>query len=222
MTPKYPSFDGPAPTFEYTLALAAILMIATFILYRQRVAALRQKFTAAGESFEGSLRACAKISAYMDHHEEPGFAILRVCAKSILFLGLLQWHYHVGYLVMLLVLLLESSLDTMRILLAYWNCKRLDSLSVIADDEAHELRAAATKLNPTNVYEDLTKPRSIAILVFLTQVVLVGLVMDDSYRTTTRACFSGAEGGCPVLTSVGTLIVCFVCVLPRSFIECNK
>ena len=185
--------------------MAILLLVATFVLYRQRVKALEQKFTAAGESFEGSLRVCAKISAYMDHHEEPGFAILRVCAKSLLFLGFLQWHYHIGFLIMMLVLLAESSLDTLRILLAYWNCKRLDSLSVIADDEAHELRAAATKLNPTNVYEDLTKPRSIAILVFLTQVVLVGLVMDDSYRTTTRVCFSGKDNACPVLTSLGAL-----------------
>ena len=203
--PKYPWFQRPAPTAGYTLAVAAVLLIVTFVRYRKRVEKIKSKF-ADGE-FTGSLRTCAKISAYMDHHEEPSFAILRVCAKAFLFLGLCQWKYHVGFIIMMVCLMVESSLDTFRVLSAYWNCKRLGSLSVIADEEAHDLRDTAT-LCPTNVYEDLTRPRSIAILVFLTQVFLVGLVMDDSFRTTTRTCFNG-EDGCDVLTSLGTCMLHF-------------
>lgn len=202
--PKYTWFQRPAPTAGYTLFVALLLLFATYVLYRKRVEKIKSKF-AEGE-FKGSLRTCAKISAYMDHHDEPSFAILRMCAKSILFLGLCQWKYHVGFIIMMVCLVLESNLDTARVLLSYWNCKRLGSLSVIADDEAHSLRAEATQLEPTNVYEDITRPHSIAILVFMTQVLLVGLVMDDSFRTTTRTCFNGQDG-CPVLTSIGKLRV---------------
>ena len=77
---------------------------------------------------------------------------------------------------------------------------------MIADEEGHDIRTAATKLEPTNVYEDLTRPRSIAILVFLTQSLLIGLVMADSYRTTTRTCFGADTGNCPVLSAVGRYI----------------
>ena len=199
--PKYTWFQRPAPTAEYTLALAGILVIVTVYFYRQRVEKIKSKF-AEGE-FTGSLRTCAKISAYMDHHDEPSFAILRVCAKSILFLGLLQWKYQVGFIIMVVCLIAESNLDTARVLLSYWNCKRLGSLQAIDDDEAHSLRTEATQLSPTNTYEDISKPLSIGILVFLTQVLLIGLVMDDSFRTTTRSCFDGKDG-CPVLTSLGT------------------
>lgn len=225
--PKYPWFQRPAPTYPFTLGMAVLLLLATFVLYRKRVEKIKTKMIAEGVDFTGSLRTCTKISAYMDHHEEPGFAILRVCAKSFLFLGLCQWHYKTGFVSMMVLLLAESSLDSVRVLLAYRNCKRLSTVSVIAEDEAQQLRSstsgAAITLEPTNVYEDLTRPRSIAVLVFLTQLLLIGLVMDDSLRTTTRSCFDGHDG-CKVLTSLGsfclyllgTFMACVFYVGPRN------
>ena len=211
--PKYPWFQRPAPTAPATLVVAAILILTTLYFYHRRVQKLRSKF--APNEFTGSLRTCAFISAYMDHHDEPSFAILRVATKSILFLGICQWKYQLGFIIMMVLLVLEANLDTIRILLSYKNCKRLGSLSVIADDEAHDLHTATSQLVPTNVYEDLSRPQAISILVFLTQVLLVGLVMDDSLRTTTRTCFNGKDG-CPVLTSLGTSLLVLVLFLPFS------
>jgi len=199
--PKYPEFQRPCPDKKFTFALAGLFFLVTFYLYRKRVDRLKLKFGV--EQFTGSLRVCAKISAYMDHHEEPGFAMLRLSTKALLFLGFMQWNFQTGFLLMLICLIVESSLDSIRVYLAYRNCSSLSSVSVIADDEAHDIRDAANQLEPTNVYEDLTRPRSIAVLVFLTQVLLIGLVMDDTFRTTTRTCFDGNDG-CLMLTSLGS------------------
>jgi len=218
--PKYPWFQRPAPGYVFTFIIAAVLYVLAFYLYRTRVNKIKQKFDP--EEWKGSLRVCAKISAYMDHHEDPAFAILRLCTKAFLFLGFMQLNYQVGFLIMLGCLVVESSLDTIRVLLAVRNCKSLSGVSVIADDETHDLRDG-TKLEPTNVYEDLTRPRSIAVMVFAVQVMLIGLVLDDSYRTTTRTCFNGTDG-CLMLTSLGsyslylmgTFMACVFYVGPRN------
>ena len=196
--PKYPWLQRPAPGIWFTFGLAGILLVVTWFLYHKRVQKLEDKF---GPEFKGSLRFCAKISAYMDNYEEPRFAILRLYTKSLVFLGFLQINYHIGFLVMMGCLVVESSLDTVRVLIAYRNCRSLRSVSVISDDETRVIQDA-TKLEPTNVYEDFTRSRSIAVMVFLVQSLLIGLVMDDSYRTTTRTCFDGTNG-CPMLTSLG-------------------
>ena len=199
--PKYYWFRRSAPGVPFTFLLACILLVITLILYNKRVQKLKRKF--GPEAFTGSLRVSALISAYMDNHEEPKFAIFRLCTINLIFLGFLQMNYQLGFLVMLGFLVVESSLDTIRVWLAYRNCRSLRSLSVISDDEAYVLQEA-TKLEPTNVYEDLTRPRAIAFMVFLVQALLIGLVIDDSYHSTTRTCFDGSGASCLMFTSLGT------------------
>lgn len=151
----------------------------------------------------------------MDNHEEPKFAIFRLCTINLIFLGFLQMNYQLGFLIMLGFLVVESSLDTIRVWLAYRNCRSLRSLSVISDDEAYVLQEA-TKLEPTNVYEDLTRPRAIAFMVFLVQALLIGLVIDDSYHSTTRTCFDGSGASCLMFTSLGSYALYFI----GSFMAC--
>jgi len=197
--PKYPWFQRPAPGIRFTFVVAGMLLVWLLIFFYMRVQKLKSKF---GPEFRGSLRVCAMISAWMDNQEDPRFAVLRLCAKSFLFLGLLQIDYHFGFKSMMGVLAVESSLDSIRVLLAYRNCKSLrDSTVSTSEEEAHDIHAT-TQLEPTNVYEDLTRPRSIAVMVFLVQSLLIGIVMYDSYSTTTRTCFDGTEG-CPMLGSLG-------------------
>lgn len=176
-------------------------------LYSKRVGRLREKF--GSDSFRGSLRLSAQISAYMDNHEDPRFAMLRLCTKGFIVLGFLQIRYHLGFLIMVGMVFVESSLDSIRILLAYLNCRSLRTVSAIADDEAHDMRDA-TKLEPTNVYEDFTRPRSIATMVFMVQVLLVSLVMYDTYATPTRPCFDRSGTACPMLESLGSYILYLV------------
>lgn len=218
--PRYPWFQRPAPSVSVTLTLCLVSALCTAWFYRGRVVTLRHRF--GREHFTGSLRACALISAYMDNYGFPRFATLKLLSKSLLFLGLLQMHFHRGFWIMWLILIVESSLDTVRVVLAYYNCGSLAKVSALSDEEAKDMRATTT-LDPTNVYEDLTRPKSIAVMVFLVQTLLIGLVMDDTYDTTTRTCFNGKDG-CLMLTSLGsyclylmgTFMACVFYVGPRN------
>lgn len=198
---SHPWFEGPAPPVAFTFGLTAVFAVPALYLYLQRAATLRGKF---GASFQGSLKACALISAYMDNYGHSRFATLKLCTKSFFFLGLLQLNFHRGFWIMWGILVIESSLDTIRVLLAYWNCKSLGKAQVVSEEETRDLQQGnSAVLDPTNVYEDLTRPKSIAGMVFLVQAMLIGLVMVDTYKTTTRTCFDGTDG-CPMLTSLGS------------------
>lgn len=203
--PDYPWFQRPAPSANVTFALAGILLVWTGIQFQQRVQRLKQKFGDA--RFTGSLRCSAYISAYVDN-EDPTFAIARLCAKSLVFLGLMQINFHRGFWIMLGLLVLESSLDTIRILLAYCSCHSLRQLRATSEDEAKDIQDV-TQLEPTNVYEDLARPKSIAGMVFVVQTSLIGIVMYDTYSTTTRSCFNGTEG-CLMLESLGSYCLYFM------------
>lgn len=217
--PKFPWFERPAPSIQITFLFTAISFVLTCWFYGTRVKSLKTKF---GDHFKGSLRVCALISAYMDNYGFPRFATLKLCTKSFLFLGLLQINFHQGFVIMWGILIVESSLDTIRVFLAYHNCASLANVDVVSDEEALDMRATTT-LAPTNVYEDLTRPKSIAVMVFLVQGLLIGLVMYDTYETQTRTCFNGHDG-CPMLTSLGsyclylmgTFMACVFYIGPRN------
>ena len=196
-------YQQPAPPVTFTLVVAALAGFVSACLYRQRLRRLTQKFPA--EDFHGSLKICTMISAYVDHHESPGYAISRVSTKGLVFLAVCQVNYHVGFWFMLGFVLLESNLDTLRVFLGYWNCKGLGSVQVIADEEIRDLQGTlATTLEPTNVYEDLTRPQSIGIMVFVTQVILIWLVLRDTYDNSLRTCFDGvSDHKCAMLSSMG-------------------
>mmetsp|Transcript_45554 Transcript_45554/g.110857 ORF Transcript_45554/g.110857 Transcript_45554/m.110857 type:complete len:403 (+) Transcript_45554:78-1286(+) len=207
-SPSLSSYDRwyqqPAPPVTFTLAVAALVGFGSTFLYRQRLRRLAQKFPAG--DFHGSLQICTMLSAYVDHHESPGYAILRMSTKGLVFLATCQINYHVGFWIMLGFVVLESNLDNLRVFLAYWNCKRVQSVQVIADEEARDLQGTlATTLEPTNVYEDLTRPQSIGVMVFVTQVILIWLVLSDTYDNSLRTCFDGvADHKCVMLSSMGS------------------
>jgi hypothetical protein len=166
----YPFLQGPAPSYRISFGLAAIFGLTLLVMYCRRVQRLQSKFHT--DAFQGSLRAAILISAYIDDHEAFAFAIVRTCTKSFLFLGGLQLDYQQwGFVIMMGVLLLESSLDTIRILLAYSHCRSLEKVRAIADHEAKGLKENS-KFEPTNVYEDFTRPGWIAAMVFLLQVTI--------------------------------------------------
>ena len=165
---SYPLLQGQAPGYRITLAGATVFLVALLIMYCRRVQRLKTKF--GSEAFTGSLRAACLISAYMDDHEAWGFAIVRTCAKSVFFLAGFQLDYQWGFVAMMLFLVVESSLDSVRILLAYRHCRSLEKVQAIAEDEARGLREDDKLLEPTNVYEDLTRPGWIAAMVFALQV----------------------------------------------------
>jgi hypothetical protein len=196
-------YQSTAPPIAFTATVTVLLWIATYILYLKRVRRLSQKFSP--EEFHGTLKLCTKLSAYMDHYEAPGFATLRVSTKGFFILSVCQYNFHLGFWIMIGMLVIESSLDTLRVLLAYWRCKSVKSVVAIVDEEARDLRSTvATTLEPTNVYEDLTRPQAIGVMVFVTQVFLITLVLRDTYQNTMRTCFDGVgDKKCPILSSMG-------------------
>jgi hypothetical protein len=209
-----PWFQKPAPSVRVTFTIAAIVLVYVAWQHHQRVLQLRVKFSAGqGSNFRGALRYSAIISAYVDN-DDPTFAIARLVGKSTVFLGLMQLNFIHGFLLMLFLLILESSLDTIRILLAYYSCQSLRQLraTTASSDEAKDLggdddakEEDETLLEPTNLYEDLARPMPISIMVFSVQTLLIGCVMYDTYSTTTRTCFNGvATDTCPMLASMGS------------------
>lgn len=176
---SFPLLQGPAPDYEITFAVAAVFFVATLALYCRRVQRLKSKF--GPDAFHGPLRTASLISAYIDDHEAWGYAVLRICTKSILFLGGLQLNFHWGYVAMFVFLMLESSLDSIRILLAYRHCRSLGKVQAIHDGEAKGLKDV-TKFEPTNVYEDMTRPVWIAGMVF-------GLQVGDRAQLSFFRCF---------------------------------
>lgn len=199
--PEYLWFQYPAPSFRCTFGVWVVMAVWTMIRFTQRIRRSKEKF---GEAkFKGSLRFCAQISAYMDN-DDPTFAVLRLATKSLFFLGLLQIDYNKGFLIMLVILSCECGLDFVRILLAFWNCRSLRQLQATSIDEVQQIRAA-TQLEPTNVYEDITRPLALSLMVFTVQSLLIAIVLWDAYTTNLRTCFDGTGTNlCPMLASTGS------------------
>jgi hypothetical protein len=201
-----PWFQQPAPSVRVTFTVAALVVVWVVYQHHQRVQQLRVKFGSIGSApFRGALRYSAIISAYVDN-DDPTFAIARLVGKSTVFLGLMQLNFIHGFWLMLTLLVLESSLDTVRILLAYGSCHSLRQLraTTASSDEAKDLDET-TELAPNNVYEDLARPMPISIMVFSVQTLLIGCVMYDTFSTTTRTCFNGNPlDACPMLESMGS------------------
>jgi hypothetical protein len=200
-----PWFQQPAPSVRVTFTVAALVVVWVVYQHHQRVQQLRVKFGGISAPFRGALRYSAIISAYVDN-DDPIFAIARLVGKSTVFLGLMQLNFIHGFWLMVALLVLESSLDTVRILLAYGSCHSLRQLraTTASSDEAKDLDET-TELAPNNVYEDLARPMPISIMVFSVQTLLIGCVMYDTYSTTTRTCFNGNPlDACPMLESMGS------------------
>jgi hypothetical protein len=166
---NYLHLQSPAPGPSVAFSLAGAFFVGTFYLYYQRLQPLKTRLGLHG--FKGYVRVAALISAFLDTHDSPGFAILRICTKSFLFLGILQVHYGWGFLFLGVFNVIDSLMDTIRILMNYRRCKSLDGLTVMCEVEANLLELKnGQKLKPLNVYEDLQQPGWMAFLVFLLQV----------------------------------------------------
>jgi len=205
--PDYLWFQRPAlgPRYTFTLAIGMLLLV--LVQYTRRLAALKQKL--GPDEFKGSLRFCEMIAAYADN-DEPTFTVARMVTKSLFFLGLLEINYQKGFFIMMAILVFESTGDIARVLLGYWNCKSLQDVHPTSEEEAKSI-AASTQLEPSNVYEDISRPKLIAFMVFLVQSMLIGIVMLDSYSTPTRTCFNGvATDACPMLSSLGSYCLYFL------------
>lgn len=127
--------------------------------------------------FRGSYLIRAMISTAIDS-EEPFYTIASFSAFSFLFLGGLQLDYRISFIVMLGIFAMTSAGDSIRVILAFRDATSLSDAFVSSDIMESSMRKAVeTELKPANVYEDLGRGRTIVIMVFITQAVLISFVV---------------------------------------------
>ena len=127
--------------------------------------------------FRGSYLVRAMISTAIDA-EEPFYTIASFSAFSFLFLGGLQLDYRISLMAMLGIFAITSVGDSVRVILAFLDATSLSDAVVSSDIMESSMRKAVeTELKPANVYEDLGRGRTIIIMVFVTQVILISFVV---------------------------------------------
>jgi hypothetical protein len=110
--------------------------------------------------------------------EEPFYTIASFSAFSFLFLGGLQLDYRISLMAMLGIFAITSVGDSVRVILAFLDATSLSDAVVSSDIMESSMRKAVeTELKPANVYEDLGRGRTIIIMVFVTQVILISFVV---------------------------------------------
>jgi hypothetical protein len=60
----------------------------------------------------------------------------------------------------------------------------------------------SVKLQPGNVYEDLSLDKFLVFMIFATQVIMIAFVVTDIFHTETHSCRDGTSG-CPIVGTFG-------------------
>mmetsp|Transcript_26611 Transcript_26611/g.44409 ORF Transcript_26611/g.44409 Transcript_26611/m.44409 type:complete len:425 (+) Transcript_26611:321-1595(+) len=172
-----------------------------FIMWLRRLAALKKTL---GVPLKGSILLRAMISVAIDS-DEPFYTIVSFSAFSFIFLGGLQLDYVITFSVMLGFFGLSAFGDSVRVLLAYQGATSLADVVVTSNIMESKMRnrTVTTELKPGNVYEDLGRGRTIVLMVFVTQVILISFVVTDIYASETHNCRDGSSG-CPVVGTFGS------------------
>jgi hypothetical protein len=193
-------YNAKAPVFWFSWALATFCTVIASLEYRTRVLQYKKSMTAWG----GTITIRTLISAYIDN-DDPWFVIQKYTAQSFWFLGAMQLHYGAAFTSMMVVFGLESLLDSMRVVIAYHESQSLKDYIPTSDHFVKVKNRSSIELQPTNVYEDLTRPPMIALMVFVTQVLLLSFVLTDLKHTPTYTCLDGTTG-CPVVGTLGSYV----------------
>ena len=99
----------------------------------------------------------------------------------------------------------ESVLDSVRVVLAYLESPSLKEYIPTSDAFVKRQTAPYVELQPTNVYEDLTRSYLVVGMVFATQLLLMAFVAIDLYNSPTMTCPDGTVA-CPVGGTLGSLV----------------
>lgn len=118
----------------------------------------------------------AMISRAIDN-DEAAYTVASFAACSFLFLGGLQLDYQGTLLAMLFLYIVVSLGDTLRILLAVASANSLSDVVQTSSIVHSRLREVQARLNPSNVYEDLGRNKTIVCMVFITQCILIAFVV---------------------------------------------
>ena len=169
-------YDREAPDVIITFGVGSALVLAMMSLWVVRYHEKKNSVPMDKLDYWTNVR--AMISAAIDN-DNPVYTIVKISAQSIMFLGGIQIDYHTAFTVMLIFFTIESSLDTFRTLLCVYQYSNPKELVITSADLKKDINtdSPVTQLQPTNVYEDLTRVSYVVVMVFVTQFLLISFVV---------------------------------------------
>lgn len=205
-------YNQKPPDLWITWSIASFCTLVAFLQYVIRVR--RFKRHVMGNKSSNSVMLRTLISCYIDT-DSPMFVVTKYTAQSFWFLGGMEIDYKASFYVMMQIFALESSLDTLRVILAYFESDSLNKYVPTSDSFVKSQTSSGeccTVVKPTNVYEDLTRSYLVVGMVFVTQVLLMSFTVVDIYQSSTMTCPDGTTG-CPVGQTLGSWCVYVIGVL---------
>ena len=145
-------------------------------MWLYRVELFKRKMRERKIALERNLLLRAYITCAMEL-DDPLYAVIRYTASAFLFLGGIQLEFHWTLFAMFMAYILWATADVMRILVAFYWTPSLKNLIVEEDRLASQMRGLTTQLSPSSVYEDIGRGYTIVIMVFLTQGILIAVVV---------------------------------------------
>ena len=145
-------------------------------MWIRRVWKCKKELEALNVPFQGITVVRAMISRAIDN-DDPAYTVASFAAFSFLFLGGLQLSYETTFISMIIVYAVMSLGDCLRIVLAMMSATSLKDVVQTSKIVHSKLRTPQASLNPSNVYEDLGRGKTIVTMVFITQVLLIAFVV---------------------------------------------
>jgi len=195
-------FNEEAPEPVVAFAIGGVLSFFGIIMWINRVRRLQEDMRKKKIELQGSDLMRAYISCAIDS-DNPFYVIVSYAAASFIFLGGLQLDYEWALLAMISTYVITSSGEVVRVLLAFQHAESLEKLVVTSDLIAAKIRGVSTDLKPANVYEDLGRDRTIVMMTFCTQCILIAFVCIDIYEKPTTSCRDGTPN-CPIGGTLGS------------------
>ena len=196
-------YNQRPPDIWITWSIAGFFTLVAFLQYVHRVRRFNQYVLGNQGNIGVTIR--TMISCYIDT-DDPLFVVTKFAAQSFWFLGGIEIDYKGSFYFMMHIFAFESSLDTLRVILAYFESDSLKDYIPTSDSFVKSKTSNFIVLKPTNVYEDLTRSFLVVGMVFVTQVLLMAFAVVDIYQSSTMTCPDGTTG-CPVGQTLGSWAV---------------
>lgn len=97
-------------------------------------------------------------------------------------------------------------MDISKVLIAVAREKNMREVDLISQEFKDSIDRNAKRLEPSNIYEDMTRSRAIVIMVFMTQCMLISFVVLTTYQTKFHTCLDGTPR-CEVGKTMGSWAV---------------
>ncbi|GKY93132.1 hypothetical protein MPSEU_000281400 [Mayamaea pseudoterrestris] len=201
-TSPFAWYNARAPPLWYTWLVAACFSLAACWQYSRRVHEYRSHIV--GSHLSWSIRIRTLISAYIDT-DDAWFVINKFTAQSLWFLGGMQIDYGSAFTVMMACFFVESILDSLRVVIAYKETSSLLEYVPTSDYYVKPKNHEIIVLQPRNVYEDLSQRYTVVLMVFLTQTLLIGIVVADAFHTSTYTSLDGTPN-VPIGLTLGSYL----------------